>query len=396
MAEGGAPAPSRLQGAARRRVVLFVAAIVLAILLLGYWLRSIIGPVLLALALAYVLDPMVRRLNAMRLGRPMAVFLVFVLFMAIGGLAIWFLLDQGTEFYYAAFGREAPDHPLHEPGFLFGLGDRVANFLELQFPSFFEDEERAKLLVDIRERLSPESIKETMKGTVNFLESIGEGVLTLVNVLSILVLVPIYLFYFMLDWPGIVRWIKGHLPGRYRRRVVETVQRIHTGLAAFLRGRIVIAVIKGLLTAGGLQLTGIPYAFLIGMLSGLLSILPFVGAALGVLVSAVLVLVDQNGDIGMLVGIAAVFGIAEAIEGYLLYPWILSEKIDMHPVTMLVSVLVWGAVLGFFGVLVAIPLTIVVKQLVIEFVMPPIQQLADEAEDEDTPSAAAPEGSSGD
>ncbi|PIE22830.1 MAG: hypothetical protein CSA62_10295 [Planctomycetota bacterium] len=371
---------TRLEGAERRKVVVFAVITAVVILLLGYWLRSIIGPVLLALALAYVLDPLVRRLNAIKLSRPMAVFVVFVLFVGVGGLAIWFLIDQGTELYYAAFGRETVGHPQYQPGFLLGLGDRVSDFLQVQFPEFFDSDERRVLLDDLRERLSPESIQETMKGTVSFIESAGEGILTIVNVLSILVLVPIYLFYFMLDWPSIVHWIKRHLPGRYRRRVIESVQRIHTGLAAFLRGRIMIAVIKGLLTAAGLQLTGIPYAFLIGMLSGLLSILPFIGAALGVLVSVILVLVDQNGDIGMLIGIAAVFGVAEAIEGYLLYPWILSEKIDMHPVTMLVSVLIWGAVLGFFGVLVAIPLTIIVKQIVIEFVMPPILQLADESE----------------
>ncbi len=374
---------TKLEGARRRWVILALVLIGISLIVFSYWLRSVIGPVLLAFCFSYILDPIVRRLQAIRLSRGMSVFVVFVLFLSVAGVGIWFLVDQGIEFYYAAFGGH-PQHP-EAHGFMTGLGEKVYKFLDTEFPSIFADKpENQEWLHEFTQKLDSDHITTLIQGFTTSLKDLGERLTGLVNMISFLILVPIYLFYFLLDWPRIVAWVKAHLPGRQRHRIVGTVQRIHTGLAAFLRGRIVIAIIKGLLLALGLSLVQLPYAFLIGMLSGLLSILPFVGAALGVVASVILVLVSQSGEASALIWIVVVFSVAEAIEGYVLYPWILSEKIDMHPVTMLVSVLIWGSVLGFFGVLVAIPLTIIVKQLAVEFVLPPIESLAKEVPNRET------------
>ncbi|MFQ5504907.1 MAG: AI-2E family transporter [Planctomycetota bacterium] len=358
------------EGNERRNVLLVLSGTVLAVLVLTYYLRSVFGPVLLALGLAYVLDPLVRKGTSFGFSRGMAVALVFSVFLATGGAGVWFLVNQGIELFHAAIGD--PSDPLQK-GFLIDLNQKVGDFLSAQFPSL---PERVR---DYVYQFDLERAYTVVATASDLLAEFGKGLSGLVNLISFFVLVPIYLYYLMLDLPKLFGWIQEHLPGRQRERLVKVAREIHLGLAAFLRGRLVIALIKGILTSIGLQIVGVDYAFLVGMLAGFLSILPFLGAALGLIGSAILVLVGPSAAIvGSLIGVIVVFTVAELIEGYVLYPLILGEKLDMHPVTMIVSILAWGSILGLFGILVAIPLTIIVKTLAEEYLLPPLEQLARE------------------
>jgi predicted PurR-regulated permease PerM len=294
------------------------------------------------------------------------VFVVFLVFVAIASVGVWFIVKQAIALYEAAFG---------ENGFMLHLPQEAAEFVRDKVSPVVPGKDW------LVKRLTEMQVKEGLVNAITTSRSLIEAGAawfgTLFSMVSFAILFPIYLYYFMLDLPAIWDWIKTHLPGRHRDRIVAVCARIHDGMSAFLRGRIVIAVLKGFLTAAGLAIIGIPYAFLIGMLAGILSILPFVGAALGLVASLVLVIVSGTG-VGALIGVIVVFVVAEIVEGYVLYPLILSDKLDMHPATMLFSVLAWGAILGAFGVLVAIPLTIVVRAVAAELLLRPLEKLADE------------------
>lgn len=354
---------ARLTVKARRKIVLLLTAAFSAMLVGAYWLRVVVGPLLFALCFAYVLEPLVDAVQRRtRLSRVLSVFIVFLCFLTLAGVGIWYLVTQGIALTEAALG---------ETGFLKTLPQEAAAFVETNLPEWHQ-------LKDwLREHQTDELLTRTITGGRAAVDAVLAWFGTIFNVLSIAVLFPIYLYYFMLDLPKIWSWIKARLPGRHRQRILDVTGRIHDGLSAFLRGRLVIAILKGFLTAFGLMLVGIPYAFAVGMVAGLLSILPFVGAALGLVTSVILVLVEGMGA-ATLVWVIVVFVLAEAIEGYILYPLILSDKLDMHPVTMLFSVLAWGSIFGIFGVLVAIPLTIIVRAIAQEFLMKPLERLAEE------------------
>lgn len=359
----------RMSGWERRRVLYILVASVLGLLIAGYWLRDVVGPLLLALGLAYVLDPLVVLCcDRFRMRRGLAVFVVFFVFVASAGGGLWFLIDQGIELYRAAFG---------ESGFVESL-PRDAFAFAKKLPTWVPGREGIIELFGGMVGENPAST-DSMRGTAKDIEAavvaIGQALGTIFTVLSVAILMPIYLYYFMLDLPRIYGWFRDHTPANFQPRVYALMGRIHSSLSAFLRGRVVIAIVKGSLTALGLSLVGIPYAFVVGMVSGLLSILPFVGAGLGFVTSIALVLVSKMGA-GSVIWVVVVFAIAEAIEGYVLYPLILSERLDMHPVTMLFSVLLWGTVFGIFGVLVAIPLTIVVRAIAQDILLEPLQTLA--------------------
>lgn len=356
----------------RRRALLILCVSAPFLLFAGYLLRDVVGPLVLALGLAYVLDPLVHwTRERLRCGRPLAVFVVFTVFLALAGGAVWFLVDQGIALFRAAFG---------DAGFLATLPERALAFLQ-ELPTWVPGRDG---LIEVLSGPSsdPAADQERLRATTRDLESalvaIGSALGTIFTVLSLAVLVPIYLYYFMLDLPRLYGWFRAHTPAAYQKRIYGLLHTIHAGLSAFLRGRVLIAVAKGLLTAVGLSIVGLPYAFVVGMAAGLLSILPFVGAGLGFVVALVLVLVSAMGASG-LIGVVVVFVLAEAIEGYVLYPLILSDSLEMHPVTMLFSVLLWGTIFGVFGVLVAIPLTIVTRAIVRDTLLDPLAAMANGA-----------------
>jgi len=362
----GEPVAKGLQGARRRKVLLGLTIALFALLLILYWLRAVFGPLLLSLGLAYVLDPLVRKGQALGLSRTFAVSTVFVLFLVVGGLSTWFLVRQAIDLVGAAAAKG---------GILDVFAKNLVKLIEETLPNVRFAERFADQLKEVKFE-AVKSIAETALGLV---KQFGKGLQGLIDIISIFVLLPIYLFYLMLDLPRILDWSRVHLPGRHRRRIVSVAQRIHQGLAAFLRGRLLIAVLKGLVTAVGLTFCGLPYSFLVGMIAGLLSIFPFVGAALGLVVAVILTFAKFSPEpVGHLIGVVSVFIGAEVVEGYVLTPWILGDKLDMHPVTVVVSLVAWGSIFGLFGILVAIPLTIVVKILFQEFLLPPIEMLASE------------------
>ena len=147
-------------------------------------------------------------------------------------------------------------------------------------------------------------------------------------------------------------------------------------LANFFRGRMTVCLLKGALISLGLWAAGIDYAFLLGMGGGFLSLVPFVGPLLGFVAAFLLGLVEYE-FLSALLRAGIVFGLAEVIEGYVLVPKVLGDSLGLHPVVVLVSVMVGGAALGMFGLLLALPITAAVVIIARELVLPALKDWAD-------------------
>ncbi|HHI79663.1 MAG TPA: AI-2E family transporter [Planctomycetes bacterium] len=365
-----------LDGGRRRKTVLILLVSGLVVVGLSFWLRAVVGPLLIALALAYILEPLVQFFCRKGLPRKLGVTIIFLAFLGISGAALWYLIAGAIDLYEAAFLGDP--NVVGSKGFLYALPDRVLEFFHTQIEPHLGPAWKQGAEEFLKGALKPERLGEILKQSAETLGGLGSGISGLFNLISLVFLVPIYLLYFMLDFPRVKTWIRDHLPGRQRERILKVANQIHIGLSAFFRGRLSIALIKGMILSIGLFFLGVPYAFVLGILSGLFSILPFLGALIGLLASIAVALGDTGLGVGPLLWITGIFLAAEGIEGYLLYPLILGDKLDMHPVTMLFSLLFWGAIFGLFGVLVAIPLTIIVRVLAREYLLPPLENLAAE------------------
>jgi predicted PurR-regulated permease PerM len=192
-----------------------------------------------------------------------------------------------------------------------------------------------------------------------------------------LVLVPVYTFFLLRGFDEIVREVRGLLPGLHRDRIESIGARIDRAVAAFFRGRVLICIGKGAITAIGLSLVGVDFAVTIGIVAGVLSIVPAVGPISGFLLAVVCSYGPDGGWVARIVGSGVVFVVAEGLEG-IANPVLLGREVGLHPVTLLVALFLFGDLFGLFGVLLAVPLAAIVKILCVEFVLPELRHLAAE------------------
>ncbi|HJO27041.1 MAG: hypothetical protein CMK00_01895 [Planctomycetes bacterium] len=192
----------------------------------------------------------------------------------------------------------------------------------------------------------------------------------------LLILLPVYTYFLLFELEHIHRFVRTYLPAEERSRLSHVAAQIGEVLANFFRGRMTVCLLKGALISLGLWAAGIDYAFLLGMGGGFLSLVPFVGPLLGFVAAFLLGLVEYE-FLSALLRAGIVFGLAEVIEGYVLVPKVLGDSLGLHPVVVLVSVMVGGAALGMFGLLLALPITAAVVIIARELVLPALKDWAD-------------------
>ena len=205
----------------------------------------------------------------------------------------------------------------------------------------------------------------------------------IVSLIFLVVLIPFYFFFFSLWFPKVVEFVKGVVPDRGKNDTFALLAKMDAAVAGFVRGRIVIAFIMAILLAVGWLIIGVPYAILLGIGVGILCAVPFLGLV-GIPISIGLLFLNQLGlpEVermawwGILLWPTLVFGIVQAIDGWLLTPLIAGKATNLDPVTIFVSVLAGGSVLGAYGMLLAIPVAACIKILIQDRLLPKIRAWA--------------------
>lgn len=192
---------------------------------------------------------------------------------------------------------------------------------------------------------------------------VGKSGATLLGILANLLLIPVITFYLLRDWDVLTRSLHELLPRPLEAVVVKLVRESDQVLASFVRGQLSVMVLLGTFYALGLSLAQVQFGLLIGFLAGLLSFVPYLGPAVGIgagLISAVVSPGDPWINVGL---VLAVFGIGQLLESFLLTPWLVGDRIGLHPVAVIFAVMTGGQLFGFFGILLALPVAAVVMVL---------------------------------
>ncbi len=192
---------------------------------------------------------------------------------------------------------------------------------------------------------------------------VGKSGATLLGILANLLLIPVITFYLLRDWDVLTRSLHELLPRPLEVVVVKLVRESDQVLASFVRGQLSVMVLLGTFYAVGLSLAQVQFGLLIGFLAGLLSFVPYLGPAVGIgagLISAVVSPGDPWINVGL---VLAVFGIGQLLESFLLTPWLVGDRIGLHPVAVIFAVMTGGQLFGFFGILLALPVAAVVMVL---------------------------------
>jgi len=314
-----------------------------------YLLSNILLPFVAGIILAYLLDPVADFLERHHFPRWVAAGLITLIAMAIVISALLLLV------------------PLLQSQIVDFAG-RVPHYVELL------REKAVTLLAAVQTQVSPEemaSIREKIGGAAgpnalawigNLLTRIWGGGVALLNLLSLLVITPIVMFYLLRDWDGIVETIDDWLPRRLAPVIREKTIEIDGVLSGFLRGQFSVCLLLGVLYALGLTLVGLDFGLIIGFVTGLISFVPYFGMLIGLAV-ALGVAIAQFSDWQPVAMVAGVFVIGQFLEGNFITPKLVGERIGLHPAWIIFALLAGGALFGFTGILIAVPAAAVVGVL---------------------------------
>lgn len=325
----------------------------LAGLVFGGWLVYLLAPVLTpflaAALLAYLGDPLVDWLEARKLSRTGAVLVVFLLLFLLLGLVLLLgvpLLEQQI----ARFVARVPED-------LGWLQQNVLPWIEKRFGL-----EPGLLGLDSLQQSFTAHWKEAGGAAAQVLSSLGSSGITLLHWVTNLMLIPVLTFYLLRDWDVLVARIHEMLPRPIEATVARLARESDQVLGAFLRGQLSVMLALGVIYSLGLALIGLDFALLIGMVAGLLSFVPYLGFVVGLLSAGFAVLM-QTHELLQMVPVLIVFGVGQLIEGTVLTPMLVGDRIGLHPVAVIFAVLAGGQLFGFVGVLLALPTAAVIAVL---------------------------------
>ncbi len=320
-------------------------AIVAVIGYLIYLLAPVLMPFAIAAMLAYLGDPLADRLETFGMGRTLAVTIVFVvlLLLTVGALLVLIPL----------ISRQVDNLIQNLPHYGEWVRDTALPWLQAKLrldPHMFDT---GRLMDAVKEHIG--SI-----GTVlGKLSRSGVGVIMW---MTNLVLIPVVAFYLLRDWDRLVAWIDAMLPRSVEPTVAHLARESDKVLGAFVRGQLLVMLALGLFYGAGLSVVGLSVGPLIGMVAGLLSFVPYLGFIIGFGAALIAVLV-QYGDWTHLLLVCGVFTVGQLLEGYVLVPKLVGDKIGLHPVAVIFAVLAGGYLAGFLGVLLALPAASVILVL---------------------------------
>ncbi len=314
-----------------------------------YLLSAMLLPFVAGMAIAYFLDPVVGRLRRVGLSRLTATGLITLGFFLVLVLALVLLVPL-IEDQVVGFAHRVPDY---------------ITALHQRFDPLVRDLLRRLNQRDVEQLRSSAGgyAGDAVSWALQVLRRVLTGGLAVVNVVSLLFITPIVTFYLLRDWDHVVQKMDSWLPRDHADTIRAQLKEINRTLSGFVRGQAMVCVVMALFYAIGLTVAGVDLGLVIGLSSGLLVFIPYLGHLFGLVVS-VGVAFAETGTWGLPLIAAALYGVGLAVEGYVLTPKLVGGKIGLHPVWILFALLAGGTLVGFVGVLLAVPVAAVVGVLV--------------------------------
>lgn len=328
---------------------LLLAALALALLTI-YQLLPILTPFLISILLAYMGDPIVDLLERYKISRTWGVILVFVLLSLILLLLILVLVPM--------IGRQMVRLYELTPQLIDWLQGSALPWIQVQLGITTD----ASSLDQIK-KLFSENLDKTTDFAQILLSKVTASSMAFLGWLANMLLIPVVTFYLLRDWDILVAKLRGLLPRQQEALTVKLIGQCHEVLGAFMRGQLLVMLALGIVYAVGLITLGLELGLLIGLLAGLASLVPYMGFAVGITAALVAGLFQFGVDFYPLLGIVVVFSIGQLLEGMLLTPLLVGDRIGLHPVAVIFAILAGGQLFGFTGVLLALPVAAVIMVL---------------------------------
>jgi predicted PurR-regulated permease PerM len=348
---GSDPAGAGL-GVSLQWQILIWAAVLATLLLALTLLGSAVTPFATGIALGYLLDPIVQRLERLGLSRLAASVLILAVF--IVALALILVIVAPI------LGGQLVDFTAKLPGYVMRLQELAV--------------EEGSMLIDkyggpwrekfgLGKSLSGEQIQRSIGAFVghgaqwllNAVSSLASGSAAILSFFSLLVVTPVVAFYILLDWDKMIATLDSWLPLDHRDSLRALAAEINSALAGFIRGQSLVALFLGVWYGVGLTVIGLDFGFLIGVIAGVLSFVPYIGSLTALVLSLGVGLVQGWPKLNLFFLALALVGAGQFLEGYVISPKLVGESIGLHPVWLMFALFAFGELFGFTGLLIAVP-----------------------------------------
>jgi predicted PurR-regulated permease PerM len=321
-------------------------------LLLGffiYLLSPILTPFAVSALIAYLFDPLADKLESWKLSRTLSVVIVFFMMTLIVFIILLFLIPT--------LEHQISKLITNLPQYFVWMSEHISPWLKEKFG----------IQTDI---FNMSEVTDLLKGhwneaggiAKNLLASLSKSSLVVVNWLMNLLLIPVVTFYLLRDWDILTARVGELIPRPVYPTINKLVTESNSVLSAFLRGQFSVMLALGIIYTIGLWIIGLDFSLLIGMGAGLVSFIPYLGAITGMVVGVIIAFI-QFGDVTYVIYVLLVFGIGQLLEGMVLTPWLVGDRIGLHPVAVIFAVLAGGQLFGFVGILLGLPIAAVVMVL---------------------------------
>jgi predicted PurR-regulated permease PerM len=314
-----------------------------------YLLEPILTPFLIAFLLAYLGDPLVHSLMRLHLPRWLSVVLVFLaIFLGIALLIL--LLIPLIQKQIAMLVELIPS---------------IMDFLQNTLLPWISSHTGLEEMTDVN--ALKDAIAANWAKASSFASWLAKTLVhsgfALIEWLTNIVLIPVVTFYLLRDWDQVTEGLRRCLPRKIEPTVVSLVTECNEVLSAFFRGQLLVMISLGVVYGVGLSLIGLKVGLIIGLISGLMSIVPYLGFIVGLTTASVTAYI-QFGEFAALLPVFGVFIVGQLLESLVLTPYLVGDRIGLHPVAVIFAILAGGNLFGFFGVLLALPAAAVIMVLI--------------------------------
>lgn len=327
---------------------MFWIALFILFCLSVYVLRSVLLPFVAGIVIGYLLDPCASRFEKWGMNRTLATFLVLFLVVIFLVPAIILLVGVIDE----QLGRFISVVPQYISSFVKKI-DPFINEVHEQFPSLEAD----KLKLYLRN-----NIANSLKIVGGVLRGIITSGFALFNLISLLLITPVVTFYMLRDWDKFLAKIDSLLPRSSKKSIREQARQIDKTLAGFLRGQLSVCVLLGTYYSLGLHFVGLDLGLLVGFIAGIISFIPYVGSIVGFILS-IGIAFAQFDTMMPIMQVVLVFVTGQFIEGNFLTPKLVGDNVGLHPVWVMFALLAGGVLLGFLGLMIAVPVAAIIGVL---------------------------------
>lgn len=314
-----------------------------------YSLGAILMPFVVGAIGAYIMNYPVSFLQKYKIPRAMGALVAIVFLISfvvvLSAVALPFMRNE-----IILLSNNMPTLMQH----IYRIVDPVINFASLHVPPENIDHLKIQLSSQIGTMLS---------WSIHLIVNILSNGLAIANVLSLVIITPVVMFYLTKDWLLIVNNIKKLLPEKYAQTIINHARQVNRNLSSYAKGQLTVCMILAVMYASGLSIIGLKNSVLIGVLTGFFSFIPYLGALIGFILSVVVHL-SNDGTWNPITSIAIVFIVVQLIEGNFLTPRFVGDKIGVHPVLILFSLFAGASWFGFFGVMLALPAAATVSSVV--------------------------------